>query len=1020
MNADLTFSDLRSSALICGQKLSLRYTVRVQEQGQAKAQLATRPVLRIFISSTAVDLLEYREKVRDAVLSLKELPVAMETFSATSGQPASECMKMAAEADAVICIVAHRYGYVPPKELGGDGERSITWLEVDAARNAGKPVFAFVIDPQAPWTAVKEQDRLTTEPPEKTTDIIKAVQDLQKFKGFLQSEYMRGKFTNKDELATQAAIAVANFAKETGAPVSIARRWQPLVCYALQPAQHFRGRRGLLQQIKDWLEAPVTPDRVVSLVAAGGTGKTALVNKALYEARLSDRAGIFVWSFYEDPRTDEFLRRAYVYFTGREDAAAGGMLEKLQMALSGDLPHILILDGLERVQSEGDHRRRGGLEDIQLKRLMRGLAGGIGNARALVTSRFPLVDLEDWKGVGHRSIMLDDLERAAALDVLRARNVKGDDTALTQLLEPLNANGYYHALSVDVLGSYLGNFHDGDPSYAPEFSIDDAKEADPKARRLGRILEKYVTALTPRERDLLARLSLFPRGIQIEFLGWLVQAGGEIAGSLIGCNNKYLALHLERLKELGLVFRYETEQPAAYSAHPFLRDFFRNLLGTKPESIHESVRARLAPSLQERPDAKPSDPRILDQYELLIEETLLSGRIQKAYDLHTFGLGGYRNLAHVLGEHGRGLRILEGFVPEDEFQRVEHCLDLDRRGDLLMEFGLYAADLGDLTRARRALAHALRVRVTGTDRKSPRVARNLVDCELKAGLFPQALASSKKTLSLVYDVNLGYVYEFSLYDVHEKMRAHAYRATSHFALGHIIEADAGFQTAENQGADIEKNSVPLDSISSILQCDCRLLRGQRVYAISQTRDNKRLAISNQSNYGLSLCNSLLARLLLQDDTSEASKCLQDARSFAKRSGVVDLQLRCFHAACELYRHLGDYPQAIAEAEAGILLADTCGFGKYSIDIRLALAETLLAAGDARKALQNARAALDRSEHPDCQYAWGKADGLHFCGLAHLRLGERELARQRLTAALEIRERLGHGRIEETRKALAGL
>jgi hypothetical protein len=38
-------------------------------------------------------------------------------------------------------------------------------------------------------------------------------------------------------------------------------------------------------------------------------------------------------------------------------------------------------------------------------------------------------------------------------------------------------------------------------------------------------------------------------------------------------------------------------------------------------------------------------------------------------------------------------------------------------------------------------------------------------------------------------------------------------------------------------------------------------------------------------------------------------------------------------------------------------------------------------------------------------------------MAHLRLSERELARQRLTAALEIRERLGHGRVDETRQAL---
>ncbi len=130
--------------------------------------MATRPVLRIFISSTAVDLLDYREKVRDAVLGLKDLPIAMETFSAQSGPPAAECMQMAAEADAVICIVAHRYGFVPPKEMGGDGERSITWLEVDSARHAGKPVFAFLVDPKAPWTEVKEQDRLTSEPPEKS------------------------------------------------------------------------------------------------------------------------------------------------------------------------------------------------------------------------------------------------------------------------------------------------------------------------------------------------------------------------------------------------------------------------------------------------------------------------------------------------------------------------------------------------------------------------------------------------------------------------------------------------------------------------------------------------------------------------------------------------------------------------------------------------------------------------------------------------------------------------------------
>ena len=153
---------------------------------------------------------------------------------------------------------------------------------------------------------------------------------------------------------------------------------------------------------------------------------------------MSDRAGLLVWSFYEDPHTEGFVRAAYTYFTGERETPAGGILERLQLALSGGAPHVLILDGLERVQSESGRRRRGELEDLQIKRLLRTLAGGLGSARALVTSRFPLVDLDEWIGAGHRAIALDDLECPVALEVLRAWKVQGDDAALSKLIEPLN------------------------------------------------------------------------------------------------------------------------------------------------------------------------------------------------------------------------------------------------------------------------------------------------------------------------------------------------------------------------------------------------------------------------------------------------------------------------------------------------------------------------------------------------------------------------------------------------------
>ena len=215
---------------------------------------------------------------------------------------------------------------------------------------------------------------------------------------------------------------------------------------------------------------------------------------------------------------------------------------------------------------------------------------------------FPLVDLEDFKGAGHRAVALDDLDLPVAIAVLRAWNVKGEDAALARAIEPLNMGGVYHALSVAVLGSYLGNFEHGDPTRAPQFSLADAKEADPRAARLYRVLEQYAKAFTASERDLLARLALFPRGVKVEILGWIVQSGGEIAGALVGLADRQLTIHLERLRGLGLVFRYDTDGQIVYSAHPFLRDFFRNLL----EPNRNPSTSQRAPN--SRPASKGSHP----------------------------------------------------------------------------------------------------------------------------------------------------------------------------------------------------------------------------------------------------------------------------------------------------------------------------------------------------------------------------------------------------------------------------
>ena len=252
-------------------------------------------------------------------------------------------------------------------------------------------------------------------------------------------------------------------------------------------------------------------------------------------------------------------------------------------------------------------------------------------------------------------------------------------------------------LSVAVMGSYYGSLQ------RPAFSIEEVNDSDePKARRLNRILEQYTKALSVVERDLLARLALFPRGVGIEILGWIAQTDGEVAGALIGLGDRQLVRLLERLRGLGLVFRYETDGQIVYSAHPFLREFFRGLLGAKPEAVHESVRVRLAPSLEARPATKPSDPAVLDQYEMLIEQSLLAGRVQEAFELYWYGLGSYANLNRALGENARGMRILERFVPDGDFDLIRRHLTQHDQGVLVNDLGLFAKSMGELARGRSA------------------------------------------------------------------------------------------------------------------------------------------------------------------------------------------------------------------------------------------------------------------------------------------------------------------------------
>src|SRR4029453_1554220 len=114
------------------------------------------------------------------------------------------------------------------------------------------------------------------------------------------------------------------------------------------------------------------------------------------------------------------------------------------------------------------------------------------------------------------------------------------------------------ALSVAVIGSYLRFFTGGRVEAMSDFDLDAVTGEDPKAAKLARVLAYYAQRLPAEERELLARLSIFPRGMTFELLRVLVDAGGEVAGLLLTAKPR-LSVLLRSLRERGLVFEYPTE-----------------------------------------------------------------------------------------------------------------------------------------------------------------------------------------------------------------------------------------------------------------------------------------------------------------------------------------------------------------------------------------------------------------------------------------------------------------------------
>ena len=176
--------------------------------------MTPKTALRIFVSCTAKDLGAHASAASKAIRKLGHTSVHHTDWPASGTRSVEACLKHVATCELLVVIVAHRYGWVPTVAEDGDGERSITWLEVEHAAKLGLGTLPFLVEEDAPW------------PPKQIEGITNpaAQQSLDRFKGHL-NRGIASSFSSPASLAAEVSAAVATAAEshtrsDTPAPSS--------------------------------------------------------------------------------------------------------------------------------------------------------------------------------------------------------------------------------------------------------------------------------------------------------------------------------------------------------------------------------------------------------------------------------------------------------------------------------------------------------------------------------------------------------------------------------------------------------------------------------------------------------------------------------------------------------------------------------------------------------------------------------------------------------------------------------
>ena len=773
------------------------------------------------------------------------------------------------------------------------------------------------------------------------------------------------------------------------------------------------GRHVYLDHLNAYFANPKVA--VVSMVAAGGVGKSALVSAWLHsiQPEYGGTQKVFAWSFYSQgvhethTSSGPFFQAALAFF-GHEGEPPKSNEEKA-LCLGGLLqqqPSLLILDGVEPLQYP-THTQGGFFVDTGLYRLLGYLrSNGLGkhghNGLVLITSRQSVRELADQKGGLYRETLLDHLSDQDGTQLLMNLGVvKGLSHEFNRCVREMKG----HALGLVLLGKLLSQQYEGDIARRDQITgLYSEKEQGEHARRVMAYYDEKLWGEEASHRVFLRLLGLFDRPME-EAVFHVLRAKASVAGLLKRQKLSAFDAMIFDLEKAGLLLMAgrKDDSNRRWDAHPLVREYFGNKLQAENPKGFRHAHSVLFDYFQSVPkDDLPDTLEKLQPLYRAMHHGCQAGQYKKAfveiyYRRILRGRAGYSYFQ--LGAYSSNLAALAGFFPYGwNSQIVDVGLSEGEKYILLSDASLCLMSLG-------RIAEAL-----GIQQETIQAAKQKEYWDVvakSATIYNMTLLLAGKLQQVQMIAKTGKAWARKSNDAYLPISLQVDVAAVHCRLGELAESRAFFQEAEKMLAHVQPSYSRLYGVQGKNYCDLLLEQAREPsewQEVIERAENSFQLLSGQGRlFSIALDHLTQGRAYAaMGQHGTAHEQLNQSVDFIRQSGVILYTPEVLLHRATFLRQQGMREAAYQDVEEALAISVRCGMLLYEADGRLLEGHMFLDVDKRQEATQS----LERAEALIEQMAYGQ------------RIAEVQILRTRLwhyqgdSNQANLWKQRAHARIEE--------